>query len=608
MCGIVGYVGDRQAKSILFDGLRRLEYRGYDSAGICVVSDGGLECVRVVGNLDALENVIKDMELPGTTGIAHTRWATHGPPTEANAHPHLDCNSDIAVAHNGIIENFAQLRDDLRKRGHIFRSTTDTETLAHLIEEYYEGDLEQALRMCLRDVEGSFAVVAVHRENPDTLVGARRDSPLAVGLADGSTFIASSVPAFLASTRNVLFLEDDEMVSVDSSGFRLSTLRGEPVERETVWVDWDLDAAEKGGYEDFMLKEIFEQPKAVADTLADKFDESGEVILQGLGIDEAYARDMRRVILVACGTSYHAGLLGRYLIERWAELPAEIEIASEFRTRTLLVGPTDTVVAISQSGETMDTLAGVREARRLGAKVISVVNAVGSLMTRESDGVIYTHAGPEIGVAATKTFSSQMAAMYLLALHLGRLRGTLRESEYRAAVSELREIPAKMEATLSRADDVESSACKFSRNEDFLFLGRFVGYPIAMEGALKLKEISYIHAEGYPAGEMKHGPIALLDKDVPVVAIAPRDSVYEKMINNIEEVRARSAPVIGVATDGDARMEGICENVLWVPETLELLYPLLTIVPLQMLAYRIAKLRSCNVDQPRNLAKTVTVE
>jgi glucosamine--fructose-6-phosphate aminotransferase (isomerizing) len=608
MCGIVGYVGGAQAKDILFSGLRRLEYRGYDSAGICIVDDGGLECIRVVGNLDAMEDVIKDMELRGTTGIAHTRWATHGAPTETNAHPHLDCKQDIAIVHNGIIENFSKLRSDLKERGHVFRSMTDSETLAHLIEECYQGDLEQALRECLEQVEGSFAVVAVHRANPDVIVGARRDSPLAVGVSDGATFIASGVPAFLASTRNVLFLEDDEIVTASESGARITTMKGEPVEREPIEIDWDLDAAEKGGYEDFMLKEIHEQPKAVEDTMADKFDAAGVVCLESLGLDSQAARDMRRVIVVACGTSYHAGLLGRYLIEHWAEVPAEIEIASEFRTRTLIVGPTDTVLAISQSGETMDTLVGVREARRLGAKIIAVVNVVGSLMTRESDGAIYTHAGPEVGVAATKTFTAQMVAMYLLALYLGRLRGTIGEHECRQAVDELHAIPAKMEQVLTRTDTVDAIARKFYENEDFLFLGRNVGYPIAMEGALKLKEISYIHAEGYPAGEMKHGPIALLDPTVPVVAVAPSDGVYEKMVNNIEEVKARNAPVIGVATDGNREMAEICEDVLWIPETLELLYPLLTVLPLQLLAYRIAKLRGCNVDQPRNLAKTVTVE
>jgi glucosamine--fructose-6-phosphate aminotransferase (isomerizing) len=610
MCGIVGYIGDRQASRVLFEGLRRLEYRGYDSAGLCVVSpDDGLERVRTVGNLDVLEQVLDgSSSLGGGLGIGHTRWATHGAPTEVNAHPHLDCRGDIGVVHNGIIENYIQLRSELTGLGHTFKSETDTEILAHLIEEYYEGDLAEALRAGLNRVEGSFAVVAVHRNQPDVLVAARRDSPMALGIGEGEYFVASAVPAFLWRTRRVLFLEDNELLRVDRGGYSLSDLDGNQVVRMAVEVEWDLDAAEKGGYEDFMLKEIYEQPRAVADTLRDKMDPSGEIVLDELNMTPEAAKDLRRIIVVACGTSFHAGLLAKYLFERWAALPVEIEIASEFRYRNLVVSREDLVVAISQSGETADTLAGVREANRRGAHVVAVVNVVGSQMTREAKGVIYTHAGLEIGVAATKTFTAQMAAMYVLAVYLGRLRGVVDDVRYRSILEELKAVTGKMERVLEGEGAVRECAEKYHGADDFLFLGRSVGYPVAMEGALKLKEISYIHAEGYPAGEMKHGPIALLDGGVPVVAIAVRDSVYEKMLSNIAEVRARSAPVLAVATEGDEEIADLCDDVIRVPATRDMLYPMLTVIPLQLLAYHIAKLRGCNVDQPRNLAKTVTVE
>jgi len=609
MCGIIGYLGRRKAKGILFEGLRRLEYRGYDSAGICVISpDGKLGLVKVVGNLDSLEKALSSSDLDGNVGIGHTRWATHGAPTVENAHPHTDCKGEIAVVHNGIIENFAQLRHELESRGHHFSSQTDTETLAHLIEENYSGDLGDALRKSLSKVEGSFAVVAVNKSQPETLVAARRDSPLVLGLGEEEWFVASAVPAFLAKTRRVVFFEDNDVLVVEGSGYSVTDMTGAEVYRGSVEVDWSIDAAEKSGYADFMLKEIFEQPRAVSETLRDKFDSSGEIFIDELKLSREEALDLRRIVVVACGTSFHAGLLAKYLFERWAVLPVEIEIASEFRYRNLVVTSDDLVVAISQSGETADTLAGVREAKRRGASVIAVVNVVGSQMTRESDGVLYTHAGPEIGVAATKTFTAQLAAMYLLAMYLGRLRGTVTDSKYRMITGELRAVPEKMERVLLKNEDVRSCADKYYRCEDFLFLGRSVGYPVAMEGALKLKEISYIHAEGYPAGEMKHGPIALLDEKVPVVAIATRDSVYEKMINNIEEVKARGAPVLAIATEGDEEIKSICDDVLSVPETAEMLYPLLTVLPLQQLAYHIAKTRGCNVDQPRNLAKTVTVE
>jgi glutamine---fructose-6-phosphate transaminase (isomerizing) len=609
MCGIVGYLGERQARDILFNGLRRLEYRGYDSAGLCVISpDEVLECVKVVGNLDALAKVLETTELPGKVGVGHTRWATHGAPTEVNAHPHLDCKGDIAVVHNGIIENYVALRSRLEASGHVFKSQTDTETIAHLIEEYYVDDLCEALRRSLEQVEGAFAVVAVHREHPGVIVAARRDSPMCLGIGEGEYFIASAVPAFLSETRRVLFLEDDEILTVDLHGYGVSTLEGLEVVRDPITVDWDIDAAEKGGYEDFMLKEINEQPEAVTATMADKFNHGGEIEIPELDLSADAVRRLRRIVVVACGTAFHAGLLAKYLFERWAALPVEIEIASEFRYRNLVVTSEDLVVAISQSGETMDTLAGVREARRRGARVIAIVNTVGSQMTREAQGTIFTHAGPEIGVAATKTFTTQMTAVYLLAMHLGRLRGALRDARFERITQGLKEMPEKMRDVLADTDAIVEAARKYHGRDDFLFLGRSVNYPIAMEGALKLKEISYIHAEGYPAGEMKHGPIALLDQDVPVVALAPSDSVYEKMVSNIEEVKARGAPVLAVATRGDKDIQRLCDDVLWVPETSDMLSPLLTVLPLQLFAYHAAKMRGCNVDQPRNLAKTVTVE
>ncbi len=609
MCGIVGYLGGREAQPILFGGLRKLEYRGYDSAGICVVSPAGeMSCVKVVGNLDAMEAALSGVTQAGSVGIGHTRWATHGVPNQVNAHPQFDCRGDVALVHNGIIENHAALRSELEARGHVFKSQTDTETLAHLIEEYYDGDLCEALRAGLLRVEGSFAVVAVHAAQPGAIVAARRDSPLCLGLGEGEYFIASAVPAFLASTREVIYLENDEILSVDLHGYGVTTLEGLEVVRDPVTVDWDLDAAEKGGYEDFMLKEIHEQPQAVADTMGDKFNEDGEIEMEEIELSAEADRCLRRIVVVACGTAFHAGLLARYLFERWAALPVEIEVASEFRYRNLVVTSDDLVVAISQSGETMDTLAGVREARRRGARVIAIVNTVGSQMTREAGGTIFTHAGPEIGVAATKTFSAQMTAVYLLAMRLGRLRGHLRDARYEKNVAALREMPDLMRKVLEDDSAVVAAARRYHDRDDFLFLGRSVSYPIAMEGALKLKEISYIHAEGYPAGEMKHGPIALLDENVPVVALAPRDSVYEKMVSNIEEVKARGAPVLAVATEGDDFMAELCDDVLWVPDTSDMLSPLLTVLPLQLLAYHIAKMRGCNVDQPRNLAKTVTVE
>ncbi len=609
MCGIFGYTGNREAKEILLHGLRRLEYRGYDSAGICVIGENGdFKRLRVRGNLDILENHLANQVMPGKIGIAHTRWATHGAPSEQNAHPHSDCHENLFVVHNGIIENFSQLRGELLERGHEFSSETDTEIIAHLIEEKYEGDLSVAVREAIRQLEGSFAIAVVHRGEPETLVAARRESPLVIGVGTDEWFVASAVPAFLSMTRKVIFLEDNEIVTVCGKSLRITDLDGVEIERKPQEITWDLDAAEKSGYEDFMLKEIFEQPRAFMDTLADKFSREGEISIEGFFSNKDYVMSLRRIVIVACGTSYHAGLISRYLFEQWAKVPVEVEIASEFRYRGAVLSEQDLIIAISQSGETADTLASVREAKAAKVPVIALVNVVGSQMTREADSVIYTHAGPEIGVAATKTFTSQMAALAVLALHFGRIRDALSDGKYGVIAEALRGIPVLMKDVLADIEPIAECAQEYSHCENFLFLGRGISYPVALEGALKLKEISYIHAEGYPAGEMKHGPIALLDRRVPVVAVVTRDSLYEKMVSNIEEVKARGAPVIAIASTGDPDIEKVCDRVLRVPETIELLSPPLTVIPLQLLAYHIAKIRGCNVDQPRNLAKTVTVE
>lgn len=611
MCGIVGYLGKRDASDILLDGLKRLEYRGYDSAGICTVStDGELSRVRNVGNLDELAKVLNHENPGGTVGIGHNRWATHGAPTEANAHPHLDCSGRIAVVHNGIIDNFVELRAELESEGHVFTSETDTEVAVHLIErEYRENeDLADAVAKALKRVVGSFALAVIHRDHPDLLVAARRTSPMVLGIGDGEYFIGSVVPAFLSETKNVLFVENDELLKIDRGGYTLTTLDGEPVSRQLVEIEWDLETAEKEGYEHFMLKEIHDQPKAVSDTLRDKFNPGNRVSFEQMSLTTEQALGLRRIVIIACGTAYHSGILAKYLFERWVSVPAEVEIASEFRYRNLVVNNEDLVVAVSQSGETADTLAGVREAVRRGAKVIAITNNVGSQITRESDGVIYTHAGPEIGVAATKTFATQMIAMYLLALYLGRLRGSISEEKHATVTAALKEMPEMIREVLSSSGAVVDCASKYYDRKDFLFLGRSVGFPVALEGALKLKEVSYIHAEGYPAGELKHGPIALIDENVPLVVIVPRDSVYDKVVGNIREFRARGAKIIAIATRGDEEIEGLVDDVIWVPEVSEMLYPLVTVVPLQLLAYNIARLRDLNVDQPRNLAKTVTVE
>ncbi len=607
MCGIVGYVGPKPAVAVLMDGLASLEYRGYDSAGVAVLEGDTLSVVRRVGKLANLRTALDVGAPEGVIGIGHTRWATHGAPSECNAHPHTDCSGRIAVVHNGIIENFLELREELAAAGHEFRSETDTETIAHLVESYYEGDLADAVLKAVYRLEGSYALSVVSTDHPDLIVAARKDSPLILGLGEGENFVASDIPAVLKHTREIGVLKDGQVVSITSSGVEL--IAGEP-ELEVIHVDWDLAAAEKGGYEDFMLKEIFEQPRAIRETLRGRLSEEGTVQLSEIDMSPDQAAALERVFIVACGTSYHAGLVAKNLIERWARVPVEVQVASEFRYNDPIMDDRTLVVAVSQSGETADTLAGVREARSRGAGVVAISNVVGSSITREADGVIYTHAGPEIGVAATKTFTAQIAALYVLALYLAQVKDTLPTERIREVFAELETIPDVVEEILEDGNVAELEACAAAYTDvtSSLFLGRGIGVPIAMEGALKLKEISYIHAEAYAAGEMKHGPIALITDKVPVVVVATDSPVLEKIVSNVQEVRARDAHVIAVATRGNADIDHYAEHVLWVPATSEELSPIPAAVPLQLLAYHIAKLRGCDVDQPRNLAKSVTVE
>ncbi len=608
MCGIVGYVGPRPAIGTLLAGLASLEYRGYDSAGIAVVEDHGLRVMRRVGKLRNLSEAADEDTMAGTTGIGHTRWATHGAPTEENAHPHVDCTGDLAVVHNGIIENYLELREELSASGHTFTSQTDTETIAHLVESCYSGDLAEAVGLALPRLDGSYAVAVVHRDHPGVMVAARKDSPLIIGLGEGENLVASDIPAVLKHTREVLVLEDLDIAEVRADSVRVVDGAGAPVERGTMHVDWDLDAAEKGGYEDFMLKEIHEQPKAIRETLRGRISDEGRVQLDELEMSPEEAARLERVFIVACGTSYHAGMIAKTLIERWARLPVEVAVSSEFRYGDPLVDERTLVVAITQSGETADTLAGVREARARGAKVVAITNVVGSRVTRESDGVVYTHAGPEIGVAATKTFTAQIAALYVLSLYLAQVCGTLEPDEIHSWFERLEHLPDLVEEILSDLTGLQECALVYKDRYSSLFLGRGIGVPIAMEGALKLKEISYIHAEAYAAGEMKHGPIALITPEVPVVVIATQSATYDKVVSNIQEVRARGAEVVVVATQGDEDISKHAEHVLWVPPVDEMLSPIPDAVPLQLLAYYIAKYRGCDVDQPRNLAKSVTVE
>jgi glucosamine--fructose-6-phosphate aminotransferase (isomerizing) len=623
MCGIVGYVGARPVREQLLAGLEKLEYRGYDSAGISVLNGGGVESVRAVGNLDALRGALAAQPVgdgerreanvalaePGT-GIGHTRWATHGRVSERNAHPHTDETDRFHVVVNGIVENYVSLQRKLEADGATFSSETDAEVIAHLIAKHYDGDLPAAVRAAYADLVGHFAFVAMTVEEPGVLVGARRECPLVVGRGEDEQFLASAVPAFLANTRNVQYIEDGEIVVLRPSGVDFMRPDGTPVEREIVEIDWDAETAEKGGYETFMLKEIHEQAYAVAETVADRAARGTGIDLGDLGaIDDALLRDVRRIVVVACGTSYHAGLIGRYAIEEWARVPVEMDVASEYRYRNPVVGPGDLVIGISQSGETADTLAAMRLARSRGATVLGVTNVMGSQITRDADGVLFTRAGLEIGVAATKTFVSQVAAMYLLGLRLAELRETLPPARLTELVSALKHLPHHIAELLERgSEQIEAIAQAHHTSDFFLYLGRHVGLPVALEGALKLKEISYIATDAYAAGEMKHGPIALLDDQTPVVCVATDSPVLDKVVSNMQEVRVRGAHVIAIVTEGNDEIAAHAEQAITIPETDWMLAPLLAVVPLQLLAYHIARLRGLNVDQPRNLAKTVTVE
>jgi len=608
MCGIVGYVGPRKAVPVLMDGLKRLEYRGYDSAGVAVIVGGRLVIKKAAGKIAALESHLGSDVQSATTGMAHTRWATHGAPTSKNAHPHGDCAGNIAVVHNGIIENHGALRQMLIAKGHRFASDTDTEVLAHLIEQFYQGSLEQAVAAALQEVEGAYGIVALSVKEPETLVAARSGSPLLLGIGQGENFVASDPSAVLAYTRSVVYLDEGNLAVVTPRGYQVKDRHAVPLSKAVSQIDWDLAKIERGGYAHFMLKEICEQPESIRNVLRGHLlEEEGTARLGGLNLSDEDLLKVNRIVLTACGTSWHAALVGEYMLEELARLPAEVEYASEFRYRNPLVDEHTLVIVISQSGETADTLAALREAKRRGARTLGIVNVVGSSIAREVDGGIFLHAGPEIGVASTKAFTSQIAALALFTLHLGRLR-SLSILQGREIVRALRKLPEQLEAVLAKRPMIEELAERYTRAQNVLYLGRGYNFPVALEGALKLKEISYIHAEGYPAAEMKHGPIALIDELMPVVFVAPRDAVHAKIMSNIEEVRARGGRVIAVATEGDQEIAALVDHVITIPETLDILTPILTSVPLQLLAYHVAVRRGCNVDQPRNLAKSVTVE
>ncbi len=611
MCGIVGYVGERPSVPILLDGLQRLEYRGYDSAGLAVISKGRLELRRSEGKLSKLVKLVKRSPLPSVTGIGHTRWATHGRPNEDNAQPHTNKKHTLAVVHNGIVENDRVLHKELEAQGYRFQSDTDTEVFAHLIDKYYQGKtpLEDAVRRAVAKIKGTFALAVVSQREPEKLVTARRGSPLILGLGKKEYFLASDVPAILPYTRDVLYVHDDELAVLTGRGIKLLNLKGKEVRRKPTHITWNAIQAEKEGYKHFMLKEIYEQPQVVEDTLRGRVEGlGGEVVLGEAEIPLAFLKGLRRIFIVACGTSWHAGLVGKFLIESLAKIPTEVDFASEFRYRAPLVDKQSLVILISQSGETADTLAALREARSRRARTLTICNVVGSTMTRDAHETLYTHAGPEIGVASTKAFTAQLTALNLLALYLGRRGKMITAAAAAQHMDHLRQIPRLMEQVLETDPAIEEIAGKLSKQRDFLYLGRGINYPIALEGALKLKEISYIHAEGYPAGEMKHGPIALIDGRMPVVAIANNSSVLEKIVSNIEEVKSRSGSVLAIATRGNREIKRRVDWVLEIPAVPEPISPLLTVVPLQLLAYHVAVLRGADVDQPRNLAKSVTVE
>jgi glutamine---fructose-6-phosphate transaminase (isomerizing) len=615
MCGIVGYVGGQSALDVVIAGLRRLEYRGYDSAGVAVLADGGLAAAKKAGKLANLEKELLEHPLPaGGTGIGHTRWATHGAPNDPNAHPHLDNAGRVAVVHNGIIENFAELRSELTERGHTLASETDTEVVAHLLAECFSagGDLAEAMRQVCRRLEGAFTLVAACADDPDVVVGARRNSPLVVGVGDGESFLASDVAAFIAHTREAIELGQDQVVELRRDAVNVTDFDGAPAETRRYHVDWDASAAEKGGYDYFMLKEIAEQPKAVRDTLLGRIDASGALHLDEVRIPAPVLREVDKIVVVACGTAYHAGMIAKYAIEHWTRIPCETELASEFRYRDPILDQRTLVVAISQSGETMDTLMALRHAREQGAKVLAICNTNGSTIPRESDAVLYTHAGPEVAVASTKAFLTQLVACYLVALYLGQVRGTKWGDEITAVVRELSAIGDQVENVLGTMEPVRELARGLAEQNTVLFLGRHVGYPVALEGALKLKELAYMHAEGFAAGELKHGPIALIEEGTPVVVVVPaprgRAVLHDKIVSNIQEIRARGARTIVVAEEGDESVRPYADHLIEIPRTPTLLQPLVATVPLQVFACELATARGNEVDQPRNLAKSVTVE
>ena len=624
MCGIIGYIGSKQVLPILIDGLRRLEYRGYDSAGVAVVRNGSIELRRSAGKLSRLEDALKVNPLDGDYGIGHTRWATHGRPTEENAHPHRDCTGQIVVVHNGIIENYLDLKRQLQKEGHTFVTETDTEIVAHLVEREMKqaastasgakhDGLENAVRRALLYLRGLFALVLISADDPHKIVTVRNGPPIVVGLGENEFFVASDIPAVLSHTRDVVFLGDEEMAVITPGGVEFTDYSGRAVSKKSTRVSWDPVMAEKAGYKHFMLKEIFEQPWAVKETVLGRTSvESGQVFLEEVGLDPSILRQVERVAILACGTSWHAALVGKFMIETLARVPVEVDYGSEYRYRDPIVSNNTLALVITQSGETADTLAALREAKKKGARSISICNVVGSMATRETDGTVYTHAGPEIGVASTKAFTSQLVALHLLAIYLGQVRGVLTPESARPHIDALTQLPLLLEQTLKCEALTEDIAKRFYQRTDFLYLGRGINYPIALEGALKLKEISYIHAEGYPAGEMKHGPIALIDEQMPVVTIAPHDHVFEKMIGNVQEAKARGGSVIALTTEGKDGIHDLLnpsqDYLITVPNSHPLLTPVLMVVPLQLLAYHIAVRRGCDVDQPRNLAKSVTVE
>ncbi len=612
MCGIVGYIGDKDAVGLIVDGLKRLEYRGYDSAGIAVLGASGLEVRRAAGRIKVLEGLLRERPLKGSIGIGHTRWATHGRPTDDNAHPHTDGSGTLVVVHNGIIENYLPIKERLAAEGHVFTSETDTEVIAHLVERHLQDTprLDEAVRRALRELSGSYAIGVLSKQMPDRLVAAKHGAgSVVIGLGQGETILASDIPALLAHTRDVVILEDGDVAVVTRHGVEITDLAGAPVSRTPTRILWDPILAEKGGYRHFMLKEIYEQPRAAADTLRGRVSpEGGTVVLPDIGLDPEIVAGLRRVVLVACGTSYHAALVGRFLVERLAGISAEVDLGSEYRYRDSVLGPETLVVALSQSGETADTLGAVKAARDKGAPIVGITNVVGSALARESTGLLYTHAGPEIGVASSKTFTATLTACYLLALWLGRRRGAIPAEDGRKHIQGLLELPRLLERVLESEPAIAELARDLAGYKNFLFLGRGIHYPMALEGALKLKELSYLHAEGYPAGEMKHGPIALIDDGMPVVALAPRDGSYDRMMGTIEEVRARDGRVIALAHEGDREIGARVSRVLAVPVSAELLSPIIMAVPLQLLAYHLAVRLGRDVDQPRNLAKSVTVE